>query len=410
MTDILHRLRRATERLTNPTRSRLAYELPDLLPPAPPVHLVGHLSAATGVGEVARNALAALQHAAQPVRCTDIEERPTLFSAYVASHLPKDLPTKINLVHVNAANTRKIYDTLGKSFFAGRINIGHWSWEMPSFPREWYGAFALYDEVWVGSRFTQSALAAVSPIPIVHMPTTVAPAMPATLTRAHFGLPDDRFVFLFMCDACSILERKNPRALIRAFRLAFGAPGRNGPLLVLKLNNLDLARRKPHLYDLSEHELDALLAELDAVGGVLIDHRYDRAETSALMNACDAYVSLHRCEGFGLTMAEAMYFGKPCIATAYSSNLDYMTPSNSYLVGFELVQLDRSHGPYAAGDFWAEADVQHAAAQMQQVFTHHDEAAARGRRAAADIRRTNGIEATGHAMQHRLQHAALRHR
>ena len=109
-------------------------------------------------------------------------------------------------------------------------------------------------------------------------------------------------------------------------------------------------------------------------------------------------------------MAEAMYFGKPCIATAYSSNLDYMTPSNSYLVGFELVQLERSHGPYAAGDFWAEADIEHAADQMRLAFTQRNEAAARGRRAAADIRRTNGIEATGHIMQRRLQHAALRPR
>lgn len=410
MIDILHRLRRATERLTNPTRSRLAYELPDLLPLAPPVHLVGHLSAATGVGEVVRSALTALRHAGQPVRCTDVETMPTLAFADVATDTPDNFRAKLNLVHVNASNTCKLYDSLGRHFFADRINIGHWSWEMPAFPRAWHGAFTLYDEVWVDSRYTQSALAAVSPIPIVHMPTTVAPAIPAALTRAHFGLPDDRFVFLFMCDACSILERKNPRALIRAFRLAFGAAGRTGPLLVLKLNNLDLARRKPHLYDLSEHELNVLLAELDAVGGVLIDHRYDRAETSALMNACDAYVSLHRCEGFGLTMAEAMYFGKPCIATAYSSNLDYMTPSNSYLVGFELVQLDRSHGPYAAGDFWAEADIEHAADQMRLAFTQRDEAAARGRRAAADIRRTNGIEATGPAMQRRLQHAALRPR
>ncbi len=410
MTDILHRLQRLTDRLTNPARTRLSRSLPDPLPPAPPVRLVGHLSAATGVGEVARNTLTALQHAGQPVRCTDVETMPTLASTDVPKDTPGDFQTKINLVHVNAANTRKLYDSLGARFFASRINIGYWFWEMPSFPQKWYGAFALYDEVWVGSRYTQSALAAVSPIPVVHIPTTVAPAMPATLTRAHFGLPDDRFVFLFMCDACSILERKNPRALIHAFRLAFGAPGRSGPLLVLKLNNLDLARRRPHLYDLSEHELDALLTELDAVGGVLIDRRFDRAETSALMNACDAYVSLHRCEGFGLTMAEAMYFGKPCIATAYSSNLDYMTPSNSYLVGFELVQLERSHGPYAAGDFWAEADIEHAADQMRLAFTQRNEAAARGRRAAADIRRTNGIEATGHIMQRRLQHAALRPR
>ena len=229
------------------------------------------------------------------------------------------------------------------------------------------------------------------------------------MSRDQLGLPTDRFIFLFYFDACSILERKNPWAVLRAFQQAFGKPT-SDPLLVFKLNNRDLTVGREAEFGLAAGIMDELQLALVQGNGLLLDKRLDRATTSVLMASCDCYVSLHRCEGFGLTMAEAMYFGKPCIATAYSSNLDYMTPSNSYLVGFELVQLDRSHGPYAAGDFWAEADVQHAAAQMQQVFTHHDEAAARGRRAAADIRRTNGIEATGHAMQHRLQHAALRHR
>jgi hypothetical protein len=108
MTDFLPRLRRLTDRLTNPMRSRLSRSWPDPLPPAPPVHLVGHLSAATGVGEVARSALAALQHVAQPMRFTDIETLPTLASTDVPKDTPGDFQTKINLVHVNAANTRKL--------------------------------------------------------------------------------------------------------------------------------------------------------------------------------------------------------------------------------------------------------------------------------------------------------------
>jgi glycosyltransferase involved in cell wall biosynthesis len=388
----------------------LTRKRPDELPAPPAIRLVGHLTAATGVGEVARNALQALRSTGAEVCWRDIEPHPTLHDVD-APATSVDLPhAAVNLLHTNAADTRRAYRLLGRRFFDGRTNIGHWSWEMPRFPSRWHGAFALYDEIWVDSRYTQSALGAVSPIPVVQMPSAVAPAPPAALPRAHFGLPDDRFVFLFMCDACSILERKNPRALIRAFRHAFGTPRPGGPLLVLKLNNLDLARRKPQLYALSEHDIETLVAELDAVGGMLIDRRLDRAENSALMDACDAYISLHRCEGFGMTMAEAMFFGKPCIATAYSGNVDFMSPLNSYLVGYELVELERSWGPYEAGDVWAEADAEHAAAQMKQVFSHRDEAAARGRRAATDIRRTNGLATVGHAMQRRLQHVVLHRR
>jgi glycosyltransferase involved in cell wall biosynthesis len=400
----MNRLRSLVARLDR-RAAALTRTRPDELPAPPAIRFVGHLTAATGIGEVARNALQALRSSGAEVCWRDIEPHPTLHDAD-APATSVDLPhATVNLLHTNAADTRRAYRLLGRRFFDGRTNIGHWSWEMPRFPGRWHGAFALYDEIWVDSRYTQSALGAVSPIPVVQIPSAVAPAVPAALLRAHFGLPDDRFVFLFMCDACSILERKNPRALIRAFRHAFGAPRPGGPLLALKLNNLDLARRKPQQYALSEHDLETLVAELDAVGGILIDRRLDRAENSALMNACDAYVSLHRCEGFGMTMAEAMFFGKPCIATSYSGNIDFMTPSNSYLVGYELVELERDWGPYEAGDVWAEPDIEHAALLMQQVFTRSEESRLRGQRAADDIRRGWGPQAGARAM---LQRLALR--
>src|SRR5262249_27272136 len=104
-----------------------------------------------------------------------------------------------------------------------------------------------------------------------------------------------------------------------------------------------------------------------------------------LMAACDAYVSLHRSEGIGITIAEAMALGKPAIATGWSGNTDFMDVSNGFPVSYRLVELDQTVGPYPAGEVWAEPSVEHAAELMRFVVDHPDEAHARGERALEDI-------------------------
>ncbi len=135
----------------------------------------------------------------------------------------------------------------------------------------------------------------------------------------------------------------------------------------------------------------------------LIEERLTPSERDGLMNAADCYVSLHRAEGFGYTLAEAMWLGKPVVATGYSGNLDYMTPENSYLVANRLVPIGPGHDPYPAEGVWAEPDVEHAARLMREVFERREEAARRGTRAAAEIRASHGPEAAGRAMASRLE-------
>jgi hypothetical protein len=124
-----------------------------------------------------------------------------------------------------------------------------------------------------------------------------------------------------------------------------------------------------------------------------------------MIASCDCYISLHRSEGLGLTMGEAMYFGKPVIATAYSGNLDFMTAENSYLVPYSMVEIGSDAAPYPADKEWAEPDLDQAAALMREVFENPQAAAERGARAAADIRRTHSPEAAGEMIKARIAQA-----
>src|SRR4051812_11181890 len=200
--------------------------------------------------------------------------------------------------------------------FRGRRVVGLWWWEVMAFPARWLRAFDAVDEVWVGSRFVADALAAVSPVPVVAIPMPVATPRPARGGRAALGLPDG-FAFGFVFDYASVVERKNPLGLIEAFRRAFPPGGGVGPALVLKTIGGDR--------DADAH--GAVLAAAAGHPGIrVIDRHLAPAEKDALIAHLDCYVSLHRSEGFGLTLAEAALLNVPVIATDYGGTRDFLTP------------------------------------------------------------------------------------
>jgi glycosyltransferase involved in cell wall biosynthesis len=219
----------------------------------------------------------------------------------------------VNIVAVNADQLRNFARHVGSGFFEGRYTIGVWAWELDEFPDVWSDAFSMVDEIWASSEFSRCAFAGATTKPVFTFPLPVLPPRPRPgLNRAGLGLPDG-FIFHFAFDFLSGVERKNPSGLIKAFTAAF-APG-GGPTLVLKAVNGD--QRLAQL-----EELKLLAAKRPDI--VVIDRYLDHEANATLMDACDCYVSLHRSEGFGLSMAEAMALGKPVIATAYSGNLDFM--------------------------------------------------------------------------------------
>ena len=304
----------------------------------------------------------------------------------------------MTLVCVNADQTPGTLGSLGPDITDGHYTIGYWHWELARFPRAWSHAIDLVDEIWTASEFVARAVRAATrkPVRVVPLPVDVRLARP--YTRAEFGLPEDRFVFLFTLDFHSFLARKNPAGLVAAFRAAF-PPGDERVALVIKTTN--------------GHDRPADVGLLrDAIGGderiQLRDGYLSRADVFGLESVADAYVSLHRSEGFGLGLAESMFLGKPVIATAYSGNLEFMTPANSCLVGYRLVDVGDGEYPHPEGQVWADPDLGHAADLMRRLVDDQDHAASLGRRAAADVRELLSPARTGARIARALRdiHAA----
>ena len=370
------------------------------------VNVAGYLRSELGVGEAARAVITGLDARGIPLMPVHGAYVPHSRQGHAFAFLDPDAaPFPVNLVCVNADELPEFLSGAGPGFSQGRYTIGFWWWEVTKFPERSHRAFDLVDEVWVGSEHVAAALRPVSKVPIVtvRIPVAMPPIVP--YTREQLGLPDG-YLFFFMFDLHSVIERKNPMGVIEAFRKAF-APG-SGASLVIKCINRE---SKPDEYDRLR------LAARGHPDVHIIDRYVSAQEKDAMLAASDCYVSLHRSEGFGLTPAEAMYLGKPVIATGYSGNLEYMRPENSYLVDYRLQRIGSRNFPYPADGEWANPDTDHAARLMREVVEDPLAAARRGRQAAADLRAGYSPGVAGESMERRLDdvrrrleaHEQLRH-
>lgn len=364
----------------------------------PGINLVGYLKSEMGVGESVRCALRAARAAQVPTSVRTVDSQgPYRLEDHSAGKTDRHFPHPVNLVHVNADQAENIAARLGSEFLSNRYNIGFWAWELEEFPERWLSSFDLFDEIWTPSTFCQQSIAKKSPIPVVRIPHAIELDASRSLDRSSYSIPCDRFVFLSAFDLLSVFERKNPLAVVQAFSHAFGPDDRCH--LVLKINH-------------AEHRPDEMAKIVAAAAGLpvtILDSTLNRSQVNDLIDACDCVVSLHRSEGFGLVLAEGMYLGKPVIATAYSGNLDFMTPENSFLVGYRLVPVPRGCAPYDEGCLWAEPRHEDAIEQMRVVARSPDVRQARAERGRDRIRQEFSAHAVGCLMRERLAHIRPRY-
>ena len=323
------------------------------------VNLIGYAFGELGIGEDVRMAAFALEAAKIPF--TVINFRPgddiRQNDRSIAQWVTNEAIYPINIVCLTALEHLRLYAEQGVALFKNHYTIGYWPWELQNWPANWQHCFSLVDEVWASSQHTWQAAQKVSPVPVYIMPMAVAIPKVKRYTRKQWLLPETDYLFVFSFDGNSSLARKNPLGVIEAFNWAF-PNGHEAVGLVIKC-------MRPDAKNPAWQRILKLAATDSRIQ--IIDQMLSKPEVLGLYKVCDCFVSLHRAEGFGRGIAEALLLGLKVIATDHGGNVDFCLPESAYLVCSKLCKVGKKDYVEATGQFWAEPDLANAASHMQNL-------------------------------------------
>ena len=298
----------------------------------------------------------------------------------------------INLININADKIEEACRLFPHRMFDNHYNIGVWLWELERIPKKWVENLRYVDELWAPSEFIAKAIRRETDKPVTVIPYGIeTPVEPCK--RADFGLPESDFLVLAMYDANSFASRKNPNGAIEAFSKAFSGK-KEKATLVLKIGKG------------SSKEIQALEDRLKSSGihYFLFTERLPKERLNALIACCDVFISLHRSEGFGLVMAEAMNLGVPVIATGWSANIEFMPRDCTYLVGYHLVPVGNAyHQVDDESSVWAEPDIEEASSYLRMIMEEPEKTKGRAQKAQKHIQEYFSIEASARKMKKRYE-------
>ena len=296
----------------------------------------------------------------------------------------------INVIHINPDQWFDACIEFPRKTFDFHYTIGVWLWELEIIPKEWEKILPYVNELWAPSEFIASALRKVSSVPVEVIPYGIDVPVEPGVTRKSLGLPEDAFLVLTMYDSRSYAARKNPQAAIKAFAKAFRGKNTRA-VMVIKINNP------------TPEDLAMIQETMGDIPYILIKEKLPKAKLNALIQLCDVFISLHRSEGFGLVMAEAMMLGVPTIATNWSANAEYMNDQNSCVVNYDLVPVKGQYQYEQDGYRWAEADISQGAEYLIRLYedeAYRTQLCARGKKWMEEH---YSVEACGAKIKQRYQ-------
>jgi hypothetical protein len=358
------------------------------------VNLFGSVATKDGIGRAARLNAEALAAAGVPLQVFALE-RPVALediradaSAEITDALLHNAPYGINLCQFSSRWTGTYWDAATPALRKQNYNIGFWYCEVPEIPETWAMNLAYYDEIWTASAFCQNAVARMSTVPVLAFPIPFEPVvtdpMPA---RADTSV----LRFLFVSNCYSDAERKNALGSFRAFRDAFGT--RSDVHLTLKLSNLEYASRLEQTLRLECETTDNV---------TLVDGYASDADIAELYRSHHVYVSLHRAEGYGLTLTDALRYGMPVICTGYSGNMEFSHMPGVTLLEYDLNPIGHERLRYMAEQPWATPRPKAAVAAFHHVASNYQTEQAKARTSAATLAKRFSKATIGEMMRRRL--------
>ncbi|MDX7952826.1 glycosyltransferase [Lichenihabitans sp. Uapishka_5] len=389
-----HRSRQVSSlarRLVKPA-SRIRLPAP---PPPGSTLLIGYVEGQLGLGQSSRDLANAMSAADVPFNIypvnLGIEGRH--LGPFMSERYDTIRPHAVNVAYLTPDELPTVLAHIGPKHFARSYNILRTYWELSEAPEAWVAKLEGIDELWLPNAFVADSFRSIFPRRITVVPPCVTIPAWESKGQAHFGLQDDRFYFLFSFDYHSFPSRKNPLAVIRAFRNAFPEPASPVGLIV-----------KSSASTMHPEIREAIQAAARHDGRItVIDAHLSRPELLSLMKAADCYVSMHRSEGFGLGMAEAMAMGKPVIATGYSGNTEFVTEETGYPVSYALRKVGpRDYVHFASNQMWAEPSEASCMAAMVRVVSNPEEAAEKARAGRSFVESRYGPETVGRIVATRL--------
>jgi glycosyltransferase involved in cell wall biosynthesis len=321
------------------------------------VNLIGFPFSPTGIGEDLRMLAACLTRYNIPYSVIeDPYVTPAARSECLSGGTWRKTPDyPVNIICLPGGELFRLYAMLGNGYFRDRHTIGYMQWELPHWPEDLRNILNLLDEVWAPSSFTFGSVAEMWNGKLSLMPLPVEITAHQALSREDLRLPKDNFIFLFVFDSLSFFRRKNPLTVVQAFQNAFS-----------KNENVSLIIKTMHTANYEAQEQIKNLYGDERIH--ILNQHIPKQELLSLYACCDAYVSLHRSEGFGRTIAEAMLLGKPVIVSNYSGNTDFCNQDTAFLVNGRLVPVNPGEYPFHEGQYWFDADVVQAAEQLRLCF------------------------------------------
>jgi len=336
--------------------------------------MVGHPFATIGMGEHIRCTCRALSAVVYPYNIRDIyaidkRNDPGLEKEF-ADKLVNSLSSGINIFHINGDEVEQALAHMRSYIKPGAYNIIYPVWELSKYPSEWVKYLDKFDEIWAPSKFVCDTFTKAVSRTVYHMSLPVEAKIDFYLPRRYFSLPESSYLFLFYFDFRSYIARKNPFGILKAFE----------KLLSLR----------------PEEDIRLVLKRINSTGKIIIINKIlTDNETKNLVRCCDCFVSLHRSEGFGRGTAEAMYLGKPVIATGYSGNMDFMNKDNSFILDYNLVRVNEGEYPFADGQLWADANIEQAVNYMLRLIDDQEYGMEIGKIASRHMRTYFSYRAAG---------------